>query len=90
MVRGASQIAAVLRTNVNPGETQDRTALLRSPGEMGPEHVPPTEIRGLGADSPERVAEQKLSEQAAVEHLMEKLAAQLEFELIRTYGTSGR
>ena len=93
MAQGASRIVAVLRANIGAEEIDQQPPQylegIEGASILAIERAEPAGERSLRSD-PEGAIEPDLKAQFDIEELMEKLADGLEFEFIRTYGTSGR
>ena len=88
MVQSTSQIAAVLHANIKTAAAP--SAPPRDP-QVGaePEQVPAIPGQEAGTAPPESTSVPYVKSQIDMEELINRLAEHLEFEFIRTYGTSG-
>ncbi|MFL9458432.1 hypothetical protein AB0758_46495 [Tolypothrix bouteillei VB521301_2] len=86
MVQNLSQLAAVLRTHISINKRAQQTPL--EPEEIE-SSVPMIENKGpFTKSSNEKIQPASIS-QIDIEEIMEKFASELEWEFMRTYGTSG-
>lgn len=87
MVQNPSQLAAVLRTHISINEIPEPTPLKLE--EIKSSSVPMIENKGQFTKSSNEKIQPASISQIDIEEIMEKFASELEWEFMRTYGTSG-